>query len=545
MSAGLKHRFALVGLLLLAYGLASTSAAVKSPTMDEQNHIARGLAYLGTGDPRLSVEHPPLLNVLNALPPYLLLDINLPLDEWWEAGEWYHFADNLLWKANAEPERIVFLARLPTMWLGLALVAVGFRWSARLFGSRGGLLSAFLLALDPNVLAHTRLSTTDVGGALLVALSCYGLWRSACRPSWSSYLGTGLAFGLAAGARLSALLLLPIFALVLVIDAVAAGPDRPSRLGRGMILLATVITVAGLVVWAIYGFETGQAGGDGPAVPAPRYVEGVEAILSLSGGGRAGYLVGEYSDQGWWYYFPVAFAVKTPLPTLLLATAALVSALRHPRREDLFLLVPPAVYFVASMVSSLNIGYRHLLPVLPFLAVHVGRLGRDPLRPSGRARAALRSVALAGAVIWLAASTLPIYPHFLAFFNVLGGGADNGWRVLVDSNIDWGQDLKSLREWMEEQGVERVSLAWFGSAYPEAYGIEYEPLPGVGFGSHFELWSDPPFDPESPEPGIYVISVTNLVGVALPDHDLYKWFREREPDDKIGYSLFVYRVDGR
>ena len=95
---------------------------------------------------------------------------------------------------------------------------------------------------------------------------------------------------------------------------------------------------------------------------------------------------------------------------------------------------------------------------------------------------------------------------------------------------------------MEREGIERVRLAWFGSAYPERYGITYDPLPGLGFPSHFELWSDPPFDRNSPEPGIYVISVNNLVGVALPDPDLYSWFRARPPDDRIGYSLFIYRV---
>jgi len=132
-------RFLTVALLVLFFGLALTSAIQKSPTMDEQNHIARGAAYLGTGDPRLSVEHPPLVNVLSALPVHLLLRPGLPLDtDWWRAGEWYHFADLFLWEINTNAEQIVFLARLPVIGLGLMLVALVHRWATRRFGRGGG-----------------------------------------------------------------------------------------------------------------------------------------------------------------------------------------------------------------------------------------------------------------------------------------------------------------------------------------------------------------------------------------------------------------------
>jgi hypothetical protein len=143
-------------------------------------------------------------------------------------------------------------------------------------------------------------------------------------------------------------------------------------------------------------------------------------------------------------------------------------------------------------------------------------------------------------VVWLVAGACAVYPHFLAYFNFAAGGPDEGWRVLVDSNIDWGQGLKELREWMEREGVGHVRLSWFGSAYPEAYGISYDLLPGLPRG--FLLWDDPPFDPSNPSPGIYAISVSNLVGVYFPDHELYGWFRSRTPDAKVGYSLFIYRV---
>lgn len=535
-----KHRtpryLALV-LLMLSFGLALTSAIQKSPTMDEQNHIARGAAYLGTGDPRLSIEHPPLVNVLSALPAHLLLELRLPLDEWWEAGEWYHFADNFLWRVNQDPDRIVFLARLPIIGLGLMLAALVFRWASARFGPWGGLLAAAFCALDPNILAHERLSTTDVGGTFFVFLAAYALWRAFRRPSIYQVLWAGLAMGLAFAAKLLALLFGPILALAILLDALPGGPGRIRRALSRVGIVLVVTSLALLVVWAAYCFQVGSLEEGGISVPAPPYVRGIQAILNFASGGRPGYLLGQLNTEGWWYYFPVAFAVKTPLAILTGLLLATLAMLRRPSRDDLFILFPPLLFFLTLTAARLNLGYRHLLPMLPFLAVHLARLVHSPhplVTPSPCLPVAL--------VLWLALTAACIYPHFLTYFNPIGGGPENGWRILADSNVDWGQDLKGLRAWMDREGVERVRLSWFGSAYPEVYGIVYDPLPGVGFGSHFELWSDPPFTRDAPEPGIYVISANNLVGIALPDPDLYAWFRARPPNDHVGYSLLIYRV---
>jgi hypothetical protein len=527
-----------VGLLLLSFGLALTSAIQKSPTMDEQNHIARGAAYLGTRDPRLSVEHPPLVNLLSALPAHLLLDLHLPLDQWWEAGEWYHFADNFLWRANQRPDRIVFLARLPIIGMGLLLAALVFRWADSLFGPWGGLLAAAFCALDPNVLAHQRLSTTDVGGTFFSFLAAYVFWRKLRDPSPVRVLLAGLTLGLAFSAKLSALVFGPMLALTLLLDGALNRSASCCRLGRRVAALAAVAGVSILMVWAGYGFQIGPVEGIGGRVPAPPYLRGVQAILGLAEGGRSAYLLGQVSTTGWWYYFPIAFAVKTPLATLLGLAAATWLLVRKPTRDDLFILLPPSLFFLTSTTVRLNLGYRHLLPMLPFLAVHVGRLAHPPSYRNAKRRIYLP----VAAALWLTVSTLSIYPHFLAAFNPIGGGPDNGWHVLADSNIDWGQDLKGLASWMEREDVERVRLSWFGSARPAAYGVAHDLLPGVPYG--FVDWQDPPFNPQQPEPGVYAISVSNLVGVALPDHDLYAWFRGREPSAKIGYSVFVYRLAG-
>jgi 4-amino-4-deoxy-L-arabinose transferase-like glycosyltransferase len=535
-------RFVATVLLMLCFGLALTSAVQKSPTMDEQNHIARGAAYLGTGDPRLSVEHPPLVNLLSALPAHLLLDLRLPVDTiWWEAGEWYNFADLFLWEANPNAEQIVFLARLPVIGLGLLLVALVHRWATRRFGPWGGLLAAAFCALDPNILAHIRLSTTDVGGTFFAFLAAYVLWRALRQPSIPRVLWAGLALGLAFAAKLSALLFGPILALAALLEGIPGRRGRTRRLLARVSIVLVLISLGLLVVWAAYRFQVGPLDEAGVAVPAPPYAQGVRSVLDFAAGGRPGYLLGQVSTEGWWYYFPVAFAVKTPLATLVGLLIATGIALRHPSRDDWLLLIPPLAFFLASTTARLNLGYRHLLPVLPFLAVHIGRLASSPcLLVSLSPRRRIRCLLPLSLVIWLVLSTVAIYPHFLAYFNLIGGGPQNGWHILVDSNIDWGQDMKGLQAWMEREGVGRVRLAWFGTARPEYYGVRHDLLPGVPYG--FLLWDDPPFDPENPEPGIYAISVTSLVGVALPDPDLYAWFRARRPDERIGYSLFIYRV---
>jgi len=532
-----------VGLLLLTFSLALTSGVQKSPTMDEQNHIARGAAYLGTGDPRLSIEHPPVVNVLSALPAHALLDLHLPLDHWWEAAEWYHFADGFLWRVNQRPDRIVFLSRLPIMGLGLLLTSLVFRWGSARFGPWGGLLAAAFSALDPNVLAHERLSTTDLGGTFFIALAAYAFWRLSQNRSLVRVLAAGLALGLAFAAKLSALVFGPILALAFLLDASRDGGRQWQRLAHRVALVAAVVVVALLVVWASYLFQVGTVEGLRIPVPAPPYVRGVQAILDFAAGGRPAYLLGQISTQGWWYYFPVAFAVKSPLPTLLGLLIASLMLLRQPSGDDLFVSVPPLAYALTLTTARLNLGYRHLLPILPFLALNIGRLAssrsfhslaRRPLRMQAR-----RSISIL-LVAWLTVSTILIYPHFLAYFNPLGGGPENGWHILVDSNIDWGQDLKALRRWMEQESVDEVKLSWFGSAPPDAYDVNHQLLVGLPHG--YTMWQDPPFNPRQPEPGVYAISVTNLVGAVLPDPDLYAWFRRRPPDDRVGYSVFIYRV---
>ena len=255
--------------------------------------------------------------------------------------------------------------------------------------------------------------------------------------------------------------------------------------------------------------------------------------------------MGEASSQGWPAYFPVALGVKTPLPTLLLALSGLVILLvRGQWRRQVMLWALPLLFLVMGLSGILTIGYRHMLPAIPFLLLWAGNTTTWTLSLAARKRAAgLAGLAVQGLLVaWLAVGTLRIYPHYESFFNEMAGDWTNWSNILVDSNLDWGQDLPALRALMDQRGIERVNLAYFGKAVPEHYGVRYAPLPGyLRFVEGIELSA---YNPYSPEPGWYAISATSLrLGLMQPESvDLYAFFRDREPDARAGYSIYLYNV---
>jgi 4-amino-4-deoxy-L-arabinose transferase-like glycosyltransferase len=544
-------------LILVFYFLALDSVVGDSPTMDEQNHLARGLAFLKTGDPRLSVEHPPLINVLSALPLLTIDGLRLPLNHpsWGQPEGWYAFAEELVWVANHDVTRMVFLARLPIVFLTLGLALTVYHLARHLWGSTAGLLSLALVLLDPNILAHGRYTTTDLGGALFITLAALLVWRMwSGEENWRRVAAAGLGLGLALGSKHSNLVFLPLFGLMALMPLYGGRPSTRAA-GRRLRQLFVAGLVALPVLWALYAFDWGTIVTDaalpaflrGASLPMPEYWAGVSQILSLSAGGRPAFLLGQFSTTGWPTYFPIAWAVKTPLVSLLLFGVAAVALVRRPdtRLRALFLLVPAAGYFLVSIQSGLNIGYRHLLPILPPLYVMGAGLVTLRREPRGEktsgGRFALTAAALpTAAACLLLAADIWIHPHYLSFFNPLAGGPRNGYNVLIDSNIDWGQDLVRLREWMAAHDVPQIKLAWFGTADPAYYGIQYEALPGLP--RHFDLWWNVPFDPEAPSPGVYAISVTNLWELPLEEKYVFSWFRAREPTDRIGYSILIYEI---
>jgi hypothetical protein len=281
-----------------------------------------------------------------------------------------------------------------------------------------------------------------------------------------------------------------------------------------------------------------------------------ERVLEATGGGHPSFLMGEISTEGWWHYFPVAFAIKTPLPTLIVLLGAcgisikrLLDVRRGKKRGHRYAFVDALVpllfvvlYGAATVVSRLNIGYRHLLPILPPLYIFAARVFVQARLSAQCTRCKWRwAIRGSGALLgfWLIVGTLKIWPFHLAFFNALIGGPDQGYRYLVDSNTDWGQALKALHSYIEREHLSHVRLSTYieyGAAFA-AYGLaDIEPLP--------PLHAAPGMLPArfNPAPGVYVISTTTLQGIFTADPEMYDWFRNREPDARIGHVMFLYKV---
>jgi hypothetical protein len=541
LSRGGAHLCAIALLVLLGAQL-FFSARNKSATMDEQNHIARGLAYLRTGDLRLSKEHPPLINAICALPLLFDRSIVLPLDDpSWSKGEWYGFAETLLWKANADGPSMIDRARIPIMGLTVLLGIIAYLWAYELYGAGAALFALVLLIMDPNVIANGQLATNDLGLTCFSTLSLYMFWRFLRRPGWGRAAIAGVSLGLALASKFSGLFLLPVLPLegLAFWFSKSADERRPLNV-RAILSYSLLIGLACcLTVWMIYGFHAGYSRSLGFTVPAPAYFDGISAFKTEIDRSSPTFLLGNYSDEGWWYYFLVVFVLKTPLPTILLLLISLVYMVRAGKlRSGLILLVPPTIYFSFCIYSSFNIGYRHLLPILPLLFLIAGQLAAINWRAHKR-----WACALAPLLIWLVAGNVHIYPHYLAYFNELYGGPAAGYLKLADSNLDWGQDLPGLREYMERENISSVKLSYFGRAFPEAYGVQYEPL--LSFPLHAEVNRHQVNLMQHPPPGVYAISATNLEGVLFRDsyRYLFSWFLARKPDANIGYSILIYRVE--
>ncbi len=532
-----RGRWLLLAMLLLTFARLADMAVALSATVDEGFHITSGNEYLHTGHLRLLDEHTPLVKAWMALPLLPLDDLTPPQEApAYAAGDLIGVAQATT-LAYRPLDRVIVPPRLMIALLTVLLLATIFRRARGRFGPCGGAVAFLLAAADPNLMAHGALATTDLGATALIFWATWAFERALRRPDRRRLAVAALLLGLAQLAKLTALLLIPLLGLVALAAGLEEGGRRLTSGVRAAIRYVWVVAGAALVVWAGYGFEVRPVEGWGGGLPLPA-ASHFERLLRLRENlayGRESFLLGLNGMHGWPLYFPLAFLVKTPLPVLALLLPALFLSLRGLRRrwEALTLWLFPALYVLSALTSTIDIGYRHLLPILPFLYVAMGSLGRRiaarPHRGLRWGMAALAALTMVGG-LW-------VHPWELSYFNLLAGGAEGGWRFLADSNTDWGQALKALAEAQASDEVGEVRLSQFLFYDPAAYGVRYVPIA--------PMKDAPPILPRrfDPEPGLYAISATTLDGVPLPYPPTYDWFRHREPWRKIGYALFLYRVE--
>jgi 4-amino-4-deoxy-L-arabinose transferase-like glycosyltransferase len=537
----------IVGLLFFA-GQAFLSSPRKSASFDEEYHVAAGYAYLKTGDFRLNQDHPPLINLLSALPLLFRRDVNLPLaTAAWEQADFFNFARIFLWEVQENPQSILEWARWPTMVLGMVLVAALFWWARQMAGVWAGWIALILAVFDPNLIANSRLVTTDLGVTCFLLLTMWRLWCWLVRPSLPNAFLTGLFAGLTMASKYTGLMVWPIMVGVVVIWRlgdweIGRFSDWKKNLKFLISNFFTMGLIAYFVLWAVYRFDVSP-------FPASFYTQRVwQTFRVIEDEPLASFLLGETSLGGWWYYFPVALAVKTSLPLLILAVIGTAVTFKTVGwRRSAVLWLPPLLFLLLAMAGSITIGYRHILPVVPFIIMLASFSGNWGIKILGYwdnqySAIPISQLLITLLLLWHIIGTVRLFPHQEAFFNELVGGPAGGGQVLADSNLDWGQDLIALREVMAEMGIEEVYLGYFGTAVPEFYGIRYQPIPG--FLRHTAGAEVNAYNPYTPPPGWYAIGQTSLqLGLMLQNTDVYAYFREQTPIAKAGYSINLYHVE--
>jgi hypothetical protein len=578
-----------------------------SGTYDEPFLLSAGWTYWTRGDFRLNPEHPPLVKELLALPLVPLGPVVSPSAERAFAAAVEHpevqflFGDRLFNRDNA-PQPLLARARVVAAAFGAALVLVVTLWAGAAFGSVAAVVAGVLAALDPNLLAHGTVATTDLGFALFFTAALFALRQAFVRARAGTVLGAGVLLGAAFASKHTAMLLAPIvlaWAVVRLLDATpwpVGGRMLRTTGARATALVVVLLcwtTLTWASIWAVYGFRW-SAAPDGPPLPLAEWVERIPLERALAaalargepvpddetlaraaaaerptvadrlvaatarhhllpeayvfgltvatalGQIRNTYLLGHVSLTGSPWYFPFAVLVKTPVGTLLAAIAA--TALAHRRRDVLLVALAATILLGGAMTSNLNIGYRHVLPLVPLLCVLAGA-GVAGLE----SRAGPRAAVVASAVLCLAvaAESIAARPAFLPFFNVAATAAREKIDLLSDSNLDWGQGLPALRRWMAAHQVPRVSLAYFGSMDPRRYGIDFVPLAGTNFGDFGDLGTLG-YRPEPPVvPGWVAVSATHLQGTYLPPElrDAYAFLRRKTPAAVPADAIYVYWVD--
>ncbi len=535
----------------------------KSLTADEVVHIPAGYYHLVAGNYTLNNEHPPLVKIWAALPLLFLQPNEPPIAEPGKENSYArtHAVDGDFWTMNApEFETISFWTRLPMIVLTLVLGWLIFLFTKELSNPRAGVLAVALYSLEPTVLAHGRIVHTDLPAALAYFLFVLALYRYHRVRSFRSALIVGMVTGVALVTKFSLVIVGPIFAVAMGAWILRA-PSHGFARGR----MVRHALVAGLVALAIinlaYRFQRQ------PIIPAdlawiaartPEYaqaiVSGIHGLSFLfptyylfgiynvalhNHSGHATFLLGRYSDLGWWYYFPVAFALKTTVAFLGLAIASILWSLwRLVVRRDgqlLFLLAPIAAYLVISLTSSINIGIRHFLPVYPFLFV-LGALLLD------RLFYALKWRYLAGVIIATLFAAMGLeaaraYPDYVSYFNQLRGDQPR-WRLLSDSNVEWGDDVKEAAAYLRARGETRVSGAlsagWLTFRF---FGVDYvdvlPPRPKeirtnyIVLGASFLNGSTVPGNAELPE---------------TERESYFAAYRDRKPEAVFGNSIYLYRI---
>ncbi len=541
----------------------------KSITVDEIVMIPAAYYHLAAGNCQLVHEHPPLSKILAGIPLLFLQPDETDPRKWDQApdspiGKWTY--EERFWEDNPRLfESISFWARVPMILLTVLTGVLVFAFARDLFGDAAAVLAVALFALEPTLVAHGRVVQTDVPAAFGYLLTTYALYKYLRAPSLRRALLVGAAGGVACLTKFSMLMVAPAIGVVYLALWWRGRKARGSAKSVALHALTTMLAAL-FVINAAYFFDHRSLGFEGvkwlhegaPNHPdgIVRFVEAVTYVLPTdfvlgvlwqiwhNGAGHNAGLLGMYSRTGWWYYFPVAFALKATIPFLLLSLASLgwgvERVVRGRDRRFLFLLVPFAFYAAASVAGALNLGVRYFLPAYMFLFILGGALLGRMLKAM-RSRRAVAVIAFA-LLAWVCVEAARAYPDHMSYMNQLASARPHYW-YLSDSNVEWGDDVRDLAEYLRSKGETKVRAMTLGGFLTlHHYGVDYLDALAV---------------PKGPPPRYTAIGASFLNGSTVPDNagtwkpandaervNVFDEYRRRTPEKVFGGSIYLFREDG-
>ena len=569
-------RISLVALLFAGFAL-NLALAVRrqSQTIDEGFHLYAGYRYWQCHDFGVNPEHPPLVKFVAAAPLWLG---NVPAPagpcgaEPSTKDNGYGSAMHYLYDQKFDAGPVLFRARMAASVFALLLALVCYLCACTFFGKSAGVIALVLLVFEPNILAHGPLITTDIALSAFLLAAVLAFYRYSRQTALWPLLTAGTLAGLALAVKHSGVLIVPILIALTLLDYVLqrlpsrSDQDlrRPHDLLRKIIPLGTIFVLAAVVLWATYGFRYAARPAQQPmTVSLPQFIADVQEqgthgfiltavipqlarghvlpeaylyglvdVFSVTDPGFPPFLLGKLYPYGRWFYFPITFLIKSTLGFLVVLLLALTVVSWHGNnltREILYLVIPSAIILAVAMRSGLNIGYRHVLPMVPFLCV-IAAGAAVLLSRRSRNWKLMVAFLLAAHV----ASSLHAFPDYLPYSNEAWGGPSKTYRYLTDSNVDWGQALPETRDYVQSNNI---SDCWI--AYDGTVNVSYYNLPCRGMSASAGA---PAEVPPLTATGTFILSALTVSGIEWEPGDLnpYKNFQRATPARVIGGAMLVY-----
>jgi len=594
-----KYKLIIFVVLAFMLVVSALNAWNDSAIYDETAHIPAAYSYLKFHELRLNPEHPPLIKDMAAFPlMFMGLNFDTAQSFWTENpdGQW-DAGHSFLYASGNDPDQIIFWSRIPIVILSLVFGLFIFFWARQLAGKLVGLFALALYAFDPNILGHNHFVTTDLGIAAFTAFAFYFFLKFVKDPKWKNVFLAGLFVGLLQLAKFSSIVAFPIFALAAIVyPLVKINKEKVTSnwkfrlkglgeyIGKGAIIFALSL----VVVWMFYFlnfFHTppekylqivnyvfpatdfqmnnkilATLGKNYFAQPFGEYALGMLMVFKRVAGGNGVYYLGQVTSKAFMSYFPVVFLLKEPLASLIFMIFALLFSLSEIGRRafkasllgakmaweklvhfvrtrivylSMFMFI--VLYAYVSITGNLNIGFRHLFPILPFIYILTAKTVLDFARNVNNKKGdMLVNLSLVFLIVFLISSAVFSYPSYTSYFNELADGSKNGYHFVTDSNADWGQDLKRLKVFLDQHPeIGRIRVDYFGGGDPTYY-----------LGKKYTEWHDYSRPIES---GWYAVSTDFLQGSlydkAKTDNESYRWLENLTPAYQIGTSILVYNVN--